>query len=213
MKLQILAVLNLAVLVWLALEVRALRMTIRRKKAKLSAAVVFADPPAEPGQQPSSDEPIAVPARVIPGPVKSYTLEDEAVARKTLALARKGVAFAQCSIGKLYERGFGLSQDLGQAVYWYEAASRQHHAEAQFLLGLCRQEGKGIQADEHEAEGLFRRSAAGGWAEAQYRLALILDLPVRSVSDRKESRFWLEKAAQQGHLEARRRLIASHKAS
>lgn len=209
MRLEILSLLNLAALVWLALEVRALRTAFQRKRPKLSTAVGSVGLRQDIESQPPLKESVALPAKPTPIPVKRYTSEDEAMARKTLALARKGVAFAQCSLGKLYQRGLGLPHDLGQAVYWYEAASRQGHSEAQFLLGLCRQEGKGVPLDEHEAETLLRCSAAGGWAEAQYRLAQILGVPVRSVSDREESLYWLEKAAQQGHLEARRRLAAS----
>lgn len=201
MQIEILLLLNFAALVWLGVEVRGLRLSLRRRKV-LSA--ISSPPPNRPPMSthgPAPHEPKALPAAAV-----RHRAEDEAVARKTLALARKGVAFAQCSLGKLYERGFGLSQDLGQAVYWYEAASRQGHAEAQFLLGLCRQEGKGVDKDDHEAESLFRGSATRGWAEAQYRLAGILSAPGRSLSNREESRLWLAKAAQQGHLDARRKL-------
>jgi len=201
MPIEILLVLNLAALVWLGVEVRSLRLSLRRRK------VVSATSSAPPERsQPSTGAPAPQETKAPLTAAVRHKPEDEAVARKTLALARQGVAFAQCSLGKLYQRGLGLSLDLQQAVYWYQAASRQGNSEAQFLLGLCRLEGKGIEKDDHEAESLFRGSAAKGWAEAQYRLAGILSSPGRSPSDREESRLWLGKAAQQGHLEARRKL-------
>ena len=201
MPIEILLFLNFAALVWLGVEVRTMRISLRRRK--FGPATSSAPPELSPTSPHDPGPPFP---KALPTTAVRHKPEDEAVARKTLALARQGVAFAQCSLGKLYQRGLGLSQDLQQAVYWYQAASRQGNSEAQFLLGLCRLEGKGIEKDDHEAESLFRGSAAKGWAEAQYRLAGILSSPGRSPSDREESRLWLGKAAQQGHLEARRKL-------
>jgi len=201
MQTEILLFLNFAALVWLGVEVRTLRMGLRRRKAAPATSSAPSELIPATTQRPAPHVPKVPPAAAV-----RHQAEDEAVARKTLALARQGVAFAQCSLGKLYQRGLGLTQDPEQAVYWYQAASRQGHSEAQFLLGLCRQEGRGIEKDRHEAESLFRGSAAKGWVEAQYRLAGILSSPGRSPSDREEAQLWLGKAAQQGHLGARHKL-------
>ena len=201
MQIEILLFLIFAALIWLGVEVRSLRLSLRRRQVASTNSSAPSERSPMSTHGPAPHLPKALPAAAV-----RHRAEDEAVARKTLALARQGVAFAQCSLGKLYQRGVGLSQDLEQAVYWYQAASQQGNSEAQFLLGLCRQEGKGVEKDDHEAESLFRGSATRGWAEAQYRLAGILSAPGRSLSDREESRLWLAKAAQQGHLDARRKL-------
>ncbi|NBS14856.1 MAG: sel1 repeat family protein [Verrucomicrobia bacterium] len=196
---EFLWVLNLAVLLWLVFEVRTLRKVLRKGVFQpFSSPVNPTDAPME-----KSPDPVEMMPEP-PLPMTPISKEDEAIARKTLSLARQGVASAQCSLGKLYQKGLGLSPDPVQAAYWYEAASRQGHAEALFLLGQCRLEGNGVGEDEHEAESLFRRSAAAGWAESQFRLSQLLAGPGRSEKELAEARRWLDKAAQQGHLGARR---------
>lgn len=151
---------------------------------------------------PQANVPVVRPGMENPPP-GSFPGEDGRVARKIRALAGRGVSHAQCTLGKLYHRGAGVSLDLHQASYWYEAAARQGHAEAQCLLGLCRLGGIGVPPDLYEAETLFRQSAAAGWAEAQYQLACLLGCPDRKDLERAEAVLWLEKAAQQGHRQAR----------
>jgi hypothetical protein len=141
-------------------------------------------------------------------PRGTFPGKDERVAREVRALARGGASHAQCTLGKLYQRGSGVPFDLHQASYWYELAARQGHAEAQCLLGLCRLGGIGVPHDLYEAETLFRQSSAAGWAEAQYQLACLLGLTGRNNMERAEAVLWFEKAAQQGHRQARLELAS-----
>jgi hypothetical protein len=136
-------------------------------------------------------------------PPGTFSGKDESLARKVRALASAGASNAQCTLGKLYQKGAGVPLDLHQACYWYELAARQGQAEAQCLLGLCRLGGVGVPPDLYEAETLFRQSSAAGWAEAQYQLACLLSLPRRKDMERAEAVLWFEKAALQGHRQAR----------
>jgi hypothetical protein len=136
-------------------------------------------------------------------PPGTFSGKDEGLARKVRASATGGASHAQCTLGKLYQRGAGVPLDLHQACYWYELAARQGQSEAQCLLGLCRLRGIGVPPDLYEAETLFRQSSAAGWAESQYQLACLLSLPGRKDMERAEAVLWFEKAAQQGHRQAR----------
>ena len=47
-----------------------------------------------------------------------------------LNLAQQGNAHAQQNVGRLYELGLRVQQDLAQAIYWYRKAADhgRHHA-------------------------------------------------------------------------------------
>lgn len=66
--------------------------------------------------------------------------------------AERGNAPAQFRLALCYEEGQGLSQDYGQAVYWWRKAAEQGYAEAQYSLGICYAEGIGVDRDSKQAE-------------------------------------------------------------
>lgn len=66
--------------------------------------------------------------------------------------AERGNAPAQFRLALCYEEGQGLSQDYGQAVYWWRKAAEQGYAWAQYSLGICYAEGIGVDRDSKQAE-------------------------------------------------------------
>src|SRR5210317_344499 len=66
-------------------------------------------------------------------PQKAFAQRNKGAAAFNLhqSKANQGVADAQFSLGLLYERGVGTSQDTKQAVNWYTKAAEQGHVEAQ----------------------------------------------------------------------------------
>lgn len=52
-----------------------------------------------------------------------------------LALATAGDSQARFHLGKIFSCGLGVHQDYKQAIYWFQLAAEQGHAEAQFQLG------------------------------------------------------------------------------
>ena len=48
---------------------------------------------------------------------------------------------AQFNLGLCYENGYGVEQDLGRAVEWFEKAAAQGHTKAQNFLNELRQKG------------------------------------------------------------------------
>ena len=66
--------------------------------------------------------------------------------------AERGNAPAQFRLALCYEEGQGLSQDYGQAIYWWRKAAEQGDAEAQYSLGICYAEGIGVDRDSKQAE-------------------------------------------------------------
>ena len=85
-----------------------------------------------------------------------------------LPLAENGIAEAQYSLGFLYQSGWGLEQDLLQAVAWYSSAAEQNEARAQFNLGVLLINGEDEVEKDTEAGVLWlTRSADGNNARAK----------------------------------------------
>jgi len=121
------------------------------------------------------------------------------------AMASRGVAEAQFSLGLKYASGKGAAQDYLQAEHWYHQAADQNHALAQFNLGIMYAKGQGVPTDPVKSLAWIQRSADLGDAGAQYRLGLkhqraIRDaLPANAAQTRVDAYQWLRLAADQGY--------------
>ena len=63
-------------------------------------------------------------------------------------LAEKGVADAQYGLGFLYESGWGVERNLGEAFNWYQLAAQQGHAKSQYNLGVLYFNGEGVEQND-----------------------------------------------------------------
>jgi len=112
--------------------------------------------------------------------------------------AEKGVASAQTTLGSLFSKGQGVTQDYKEAARWYRLAADQGYAEAQLALGQLYEVGQGAPRDEAEAARLFRSAADQGHAAAQYSLAILYVTGKGVAADVVEAVKWYRLAAEQG---------------
>jgi TPR repeat protein len=77
-------------------------------------------------------------------------------------LAEQGEPYAQCSLGWLYENGYGVSQDYGQARQWYEQAAAQGNALAQRKLGELYGNGIDVPQDFVQAHKWYNLAGGNG---------------------------------------------------
>ncbi|MBO4336285.1 MAG: sel1 repeat family protein [Desulfovibrio sp.] len=120
-------------------------------------------------------------------------------------LALNGNAVAQILVGRCYESGLGLAQDLETAAKWYTLAAEQKNSQAQVLLAYCYEHGLGVPKDEGKTHELMLQAAEGGNAEAQFNLALYASKGLYGEQkDPKQSFVWAKKAADQGYAQAER---------
>jgi hypothetical protein len=68
-------------------------------------------------------------------------------------------AGAQHSLGRMYEGGCGVSQNLAEAMRWYLRAADQGFAPAEVSLGQLYENGLGVARDEAEAAKWYLRAA------------------------------------------------------
>ena len=144
--------------------------------------------------------------------------------------AHNGNAEAQYQLAQCYEtgKGYGISENQEEAIYWYRKAAGQGHAEAQFKLATIHENGTGVEEDPKEAVKWYRLAAENGHAvakeklpaaelimkandgdvEAQYKLAQCCETGdfIGIPKDQKEAEKWYEKAAKAGYMEAQFRL-------
>lgn len=68
-----------------------------------------------------------------------------------LQIARKGDAKAQYSLGRIYDRGEGVSKDYKEAVRWFQLSAAQGYAPAQHNLGVMYAMGQSVPQDDIQA--------------------------------------------------------------
>ena len=90
--------------------------------------------------------------------------------------ADRGDPEAQFELGRLYEKGIGINQDVKLAVSLYWKAAEQNFSDALNDLGFLHfQGGLGIVRDPKKAIGLFQRAADLRHPEAMFNLAALID--------------------------------------
>jgi len=91
-------------------------------------------------------------------------------------LADAGDAFAQYSLGAMYDTGEGVPEDDAEAVRWFRLAAEQGHAEAQYNLGVMYAKGEGAPQDYSVAHMWADIAATNGVVTALRLRAIIAEL-------------------------------------
>lgn len=135
--------------------------------------------------------------------------------KKTIALveplAGNGNPRAQVMLGRCYENGLGVAQDMAVAAQWFQMAAEQNDAEAQVLLAYCYEIGAGVPKNPQQVMNLMTRAAEAGNAEAQFNLALNYSQGINGAPKNEAESFrWASLAANQGYAQAERFLGACY---
>lgn len=120
----------------------------------------------------------------------------------TLRLAQQGNIAAQFNLALMYSNGEGVTQDDGQAVYWYRKAANQGDAASQNNLGLKYEYGKGVTQDYNQAVYWFQKAANQGNVYGQYNLGTMYEKGRGVTQDNAQALYWYRKAAEQGNASA-----------
>lgn len=135
--------------------------------------------------------------------------------KKTISLitnlAADGNPRAQVMLGRCYENGLGVKQDLAVAAQWFQLAAEQNYSEAQVLLAYAYEVGAGVPKNPQEVMNLMTRAAEAGNAEAQFNLALNYSQGINGAPKNEQESFrWASLAANQGYAQAERFLGACY---
>jgi uncharacterized protein len=84
--------------------------------------------------------------------------------------AVRGNAYAQASLGMMYETGHGVPQDYAAAASWYRKAADQGFVMAQSMLGVMYYKGEGVSQDFVQAYAWFDQAITSlAASETDYR--------------------------------------------
>lgn len=120
-------------------------------------------------------------------------------------LASDGNARAQIILGRCYENGLGVPQDMETAAKWFRLAAEQNNSEAQVLLAYQYELGQGVPKDDAAVVRLMTSAANAGNAEALFNLALYHGQGKYGFAKNPAESFRLAKmAADQGNAQAQR---------
>lgn len=135
---------------------------------------------------------------------------------EALALLRDsasgGFAPAQFGYGVLFLDGTLIRGDAGAAMYWFERAAEQGHADAAEALASCYYHGHGGKVDYAQAARWYEVAARGGISSAQHVLAAMFEAGIGVAIDAELALQWYTAAALQGDfaaLEKARALVSS----
>lgn len=121
--------------------------------------------------------------------------------------AEKGDAYAQNTLGLIYEQGKGVVRNPQIAFEYYEKAAEQDYVTAQINAGICYEYGQGVTKNLQKAFEWYEKAAKQGHPRAQWTLGLFYEEGRGVVGiDLKKAFEWYEKAAAQGYSQAIERL-------
>jgi hypothetical protein len=121
----------------------------------------------------------------------------------------QGEADASYGIGRLFEEGFGVTQDDKAAARWYRKAAEQGIAPAQYNLSQMITKGKGGEKrDDAAAFAWCKKAADQGFGPAETQLATMYERGLGVTSDTEQALFWSTLAAKQQEKIAERQRAA-----
>ena len=82
---------------------------------------------------------------------------------------------AQYLVGVMYENGYGMDADYGEAMRWYQLAADQGYAPALNQIGYLYFNGYGVDVDYEETAYYQKLSAMYGYGPAQLNLGYLYE--------------------------------------
>jgi TPR repeat protein len=121
-------------------------------------------------------------------------------------LAKQGDAYAQYSLGHMFDKAWGVPEDFTKAADWYRKAAGQGNAAAQWSLGGMYYNGRGLPQSDEEAVRWYRMAAAQGYPQAENNLGFMYGNGFGVPRDDVLSAEWYRKAAEHGYAFAQNAL-------
>ena len=98
----------------------------------------------------------------------------------------------QFALGLMYQKGWGVDQEHGEALRWYQMAADQGVARAQNNLGVLYRRGLGVERSFERALHWFGKAAAQGFTRADFNLAEMHRLGEGVPRDPVQAYVWYE---------------------
>jgi TPR repeat protein len=109
-------------------------------------------------------------------------------------------------LGRLFELGFGATQDYEKAIELYNQSAMTGNNDALNALGNIYQQGNGVELDVAKAFGYYKNAAENGDSKAQFTLGTLYENEGVERTNLLEAFKWFSISASQGNEEARSHL-------
>ena len=119
--------------------------------------------------------------------------------------ASAGLAPAQYRLATMYERGQGVTKDVGRARSWYGAAAEKGNVKAMHNLAVSESGREGGITDYAAAFKWYAQAAAYGLPDSQFNLGILAEHGLGMKKDLAEAYKWFALAAANGDGEAAKR--------
>ena len=116
--------------------------------------------------------------------------------------AEQGDANFQYVYGVCYEKGWGVKQDMKQALEWYQKAAKQDNGPAYNSIGNIYRNGNGVTADPNQAFEWYQKGANAKDAQAMLNLGNCYFYGMGTEKDEKAAAKWWKEAAEAGNAYA-----------
>lgn len=116
--------------------------------------------------------------------------------------AEKGDAKFQYAYGVCYEKGWGVEQDLKEALAWYRKAAAQENGPAYNSIGNFYRTGSVVKADPKQAFEYYQKGAAEKDAQSMLNLGNCYYYGMGVEKDEKTAIKWWKDAADGGNVYA-----------
>ena len=113
-------------------------------------------------------------------------------------LAKEGDPSGQTSLGKMYYKGQGVTQDYKQALAWFQKGADQGNAGSQYMVGLMYEKGLGVAQDYQQAVWWYKKAAQWFYyADAHYALGNMYYKGLGVAKDYQQAKAWWQKVLAQ----------------
>ena len=116
--------------------------------------------------------------------------------------ADEGYMEAYTGLGRMYQNGIGIAQDLSKAVACYKKGAESGNPIGEYNYGFMFYNGFGVEKDLKTAEKWIRKSAEHGFSTAQISLGRLYSTGELGAVDAGAAITWMDKAAQQNDANA-----------
>lgn len=116
--------------------------------------------------------------------------------------AEHGDAKYQYAYGVCYEKGWGVDQNMKQAMAWYQKAAKQDNGPAYNSIGNLYRMGNGVTADPKQAFTWYQKGADAKDAQAMLNLGNCYYYGMGTEKDEKIAVEWWKAAAEVGNAYA-----------
>lgn len=124
--------------------------------------------------------------------------------------AANGNPSAEFAVAARFADGTGVSQNLDEAMRWYQRSASRGFAQSQYRVATFYERGLGVKSDIARAKIWYQRAAESGNIKAMHNLAVLSAGRTAKLPDYKTAAQWFKSASEYGLADSQFNLAVLH---